>query len=901
MVLRSLIVCALWLLGRWSALGALAADSHTAPAVAPSVADFLPRAPESDGIGSYAAGLYAGYRARRPDAPLYGVMWFDADHPLAFEQRLRSHCRAEGEAAPQSFGWRRHDGHRYGVREVVEDNWRMAVEHVAYAAGETSISENDAGAPTNLALRVQGTGQEGRNISLIFYVLAQADEMVDATQSPAAFGCPQPDTAVTPGGDVRLACDADRLHWRVRRPLRGSIGSTAGRRVRKKRRRDSAPRLDSSVNSDLGVVHVRAASVEHGTALEVATLVGQWLSAHRRVRVQRLTSALQAQYGEPTDARYEQALREHWERLQMNPSQWMPDIADGAAPAGTGDIAQQPLPTAGKRPNVLLAQITVRTPFEIVASTGDEPTETLVQRFESAAREHEHRFAATFPALYRPGSFGPEERAFAQSAVSSVLGSLSYFHGGIVTEMPGDGPLAQRAGITAPVSHLTALPSEDKFPRGFLWDEGFHQLVVQRWSTGLATDCLASWLGIMREDGWIPRELALGLEARSRFPADLAHLMVQSPRIGNPPTLFLPARRLTLALQQAFPIAELDALEILCDKDGDMDLAEYTRTLLDVEVASCRQVAQARAAVEATKKLLLERLGQHFTYLLQTQSGMHWHGRDNETLVARDGHYPTTLASGFDDFPRAPYVDSNERHVDLIAWMAYAAFMLTDIQADLQADGAMAGGSWSTAALSHFGRNLTEALLHEHWNATEGTFCDGVARPTKRAEPSTALAVEHFCHLGYPTLLPLLLGLLPANAPHTGELLRAMADPNRLWTPYGLRSLSAADPFYLRGERYWTGPVWVPLNYLALAALHEKYAREPGPYQARARALYRSLRDAVWRNVYQEYRRTGYLWEHYDPQTGHGGGGRPFTGWTALTALIMDEDYRGVIPNFKEG
>ena len=64
-----------------------------------------------------------------------------------------------------------------------------------------------------------------------------------------------------------------------------------------------------------------------------------------------------------------------------------------------------------------------------------------------------------------------------------------------------------------------------------------------------------------------------------------------------------------------------------------------------------------------------------------------------------------------------------------------------------------------------------------------------------------------------------MLELLPADSPHLGPILDLLADPEHLWSPYGIRSLSKSHPEFGLGENYWKGPIWVQMNYLVLRAL----------------------------------------------------------------------------------
>lgn len=78
--------------------------------------------------------------------------------------------------------------------------------------------------------------------------------------------------------------------------------------------------------------------------------------------------------------------------------------------------------------------------------------------------------------------------------------------------------------------------------------------------------------------------------------------------------------------------------------------------------------------------------------------------------------------------------------------------------------------------------------------------------------------------VGYVNFFPLLLRLLPPTSPRLPILIRRLADPEVLFSPYGLRSLAPSSPLYQRSNTdhdppYWRGAIWMNVNYLAIEAL----------------------------------------------------------------------------------
>ncbi|KAG5727592.1 putative mannosyl-oligosaccharide glucosidase [Termitomyces sp. T112] len=530
--------------------------------------------------------------------------------------------------------------------------------------------------------------------------------------------------------------------------------------------------------------------------------------------------------------------------------------------------------------------------FESGSSKQKLSSITLDQGVPALVNTYGQRFRSVFPF---PPDYDKEREqsleAFSKAITSNLIAGVGYFYGtsivnrkfsfewdeeedaaqGNAQEEEGD-EVQPEARLTDPKALLTATPSRSFFPRGFYWDEGFHLLHIGQWDNDFSLEILKSWIDLIDEDGWVAREQILGEEARSKVPQEF---QTQVPNYANPPTL-------TMAVT-AF-ITRLKAVATSkgpSDQDLGLDfgLGSEAQVPLVTSAPGNKYLDSPEEALSFLKSIY-KPLKRHYDWFRRTQRGQikqyarkarsriegyRWRGRS-------DLH---VLTSGMDDYPRGP-PHAGELHIDLISWMAFFTRTMKEIAGYIgETDDEITFAEIETAILG----NIDDL----HWNTEKNMYCDVNVDDEDES--------YHVCHKGYLSLFPLFLSLLPPTAPQLGHILDLLRDPEQLWSSYGIRSLSAAHPEFGQGENYWKGPIWVQMNYLILRALHTTYAAQPGPYQARAKAIYSELRKNIVDNIFKEYERTGYVWEQYDAITGQGKRSHPFTGWTSLTTLILSEQY----------
>ncbi|KAF2286506.1 hypothetical protein GH714_017432 [Hevea brasiliensis] len=506
--------------------------------------------------------------------------------------------------------------------------------------------------------------------------------------------------------------------------------------------------------------------------------------------------------------------------------------------------------------NILVFQISARIPFKtdivFVSGTGVEDSRVKARVnsltgtiLTNQLQEKQSEFDAKFDQCFNiAGKLESESRIVGKVAIANMLGGIGYFYGQSKIAYAGKSKHKDHDNFIAywPAELYTAVPSRPFFPRGFLWDEGFHQLLIWRWDISICLDIVGHWLDLMNIDGWIPREQILGSEALSKVPEEFVR---QRPTNGNPPTLFLVISDLLHGIQK-----------------NKFTSSESNKIISFLE----------RAFV---------RLDAWFQWFNTTQSGKEigsyfWHGRDNSTTRELN---PKTLSSGLDDYPRASHPSEEERHLDLRCWMLLTANCMHSITQLLKKE-YISGKDYGLTAklLSNF-----EMLNQMHLDPAYGAYFD-FGNHTDKVRLSWKETIVENSYVKRELVREVLERPELRLIPHVGYVSLFPFMEKIIHLSLYMKRNTEHDP------PYWRGPIWMNLNYRILSALYH-YSKEDGPYKDRAKAIYEDLRSNLIRNVVQNYHQTGFLWEQYDQKKGKGKGARLFTGWTSLVLLVMAEAY----------
>jgi mannosyl-oligosaccharide glucosidase len=575
-------------------------------------------------------------------------------------------------------------------------------------------------------------------------------------------------------------------------------------------------------------------------------------------------------------------------------------------------------------PNILVIQLIFDKDFDIIVKFSEKETTSNNNNFVEFLdhiSQKESEFIKKFDQIYwnrlshenfNKLAINNEQeklllKEMSQQALSNILGGIGYFWGAIKINL--DGKLEEgkyHKGFRYAVENkglFTGTPSRSYFARGFLWDEGFHNIIISQWDVNMSVDILDSWLSTMSATGWIAREQIRGGEAESQVPQKF---IIQDKQVANPPTFIF-------------------ALENI------LSFYKYHNDELNLKT------------MKNFLKKCFDKFGAWYEWYENYQKSpdrksYQWFGRNSEH----------NLASGLDDYPRGMSPNIYERHLDLTIWVAELIKTLRNISelfdyelvthfdkqyrkiiSDLPSqfyDDKKAvyndylGPQFKLVKTSNYKREVPPYLWRGDGRCgleapnplgqasecnpysdapccSEFGWCGNTQNHCKCPKCSKAEKLENRPdfqerqnifnpHLGYINLYPIFFGLIKTEDPAFRGTMNLLKSDDELFSEYGIRSLSKSDMLYHTGEDYWRGNIWMNLNFLTLRGLYKFYKQNEEAMQ-----VYKKIRDNLIKNVFSQWKSKKTFYEQYSDRDGQGLKARPFNGWTSLILNIITEKY----------
>ena len=411
---------------------------------------------------------------------------------------------------------------------------------------------------------------------------------------------------------------------------------------------------------------------------------------------------------------------------------------------------------------------------------------------------------------------------WSRRAMANLLGNIGRLSGRLTISDP-----KHLVHVKPQILQLThSGPSRTTFPRGFLWDEGFHLLAIDSVNRPLAVEIVTCWLrlqAISEEQGWIPREIALSLRDKAWIPSEF---LPQDPQVANPTTIVFVIRKWV----------------------RDHFLSDSAMAL----VASH-----------------LQRWFDHLSSSLRSETNgcFRWKPRTSDHC----------LGSGLDDYPRSTTVNADECHLDLHVWIRLLADTVAELCVLAPSSSACNSRDWK-ATVSDLDSTMRSVFT------TDASLFTDYLGSGNHSTHSTHIGYVNL----FPFMLGVLSPDLDADA--IAAVVGTLLIDSELLSDSGILSLSPRDPLFGTGEKYWRGNIWAPINLLTAAALMSYSTVVTDPVlSGQMLDLSNTIRQRWSEGTKSAWNDSNGPREYLTP-IGAGGGVYPFAGWTAASMYLFEQN-----------
>lgn len=216
------------------------------------------------------------------------------------------------------------------------------------------------------------------------------------------------------------------------------------------------------------------------------------------------------------------------------------------------------------------------------------------------------------------------------------------------------------------------------------------------------------------------------------------------------------------------------------------------------------------------------------------------------------------------------------RYHNSVAGADVNAFMVLDYRAMASIAGRIGQGEDARGFRRRASR-LAEAVNAHLWDPADATYYSYDAVEKTRVRCIT-----------YSNQVPLWAGLASREQARA-MIERYVLDQGKLWSPHGIRSLAADEPFYnnenvIKPYSNWQGPIWPHANWMIMHALI-RYGYPAAAVDTAAKVTRLCLDDLAG---------NGMMHENYHADTGAPLAAPDFISWNLLVAQMLEEARSGL-------